>query len=295
MTMGAQLDYGFSTLGEPGIPLVRIIELSRQDAAGGVELRVADGELLHPSMSLDAATDIGRELAAAGVTVLAISSYVALCAPADKASHDADAQPDAGLAWHLQLAARVGARGVRVFMKGDEPDFATAEFRGAARLRSVAEVSRRTGVRVLVETHDSHPTGHEIARFLERSGVTPDVTGVIWDTAHSWAAGESPAESLEALGPWLAHLQIKDVAHRADPFPVEPGAGSYPIDELADAVATRGWRGWAVLEWERAWYPELGSLAEALPTAREWAAALLAPTIASDPATPDTTRRGERS
>ena len=99
--------------------------------------------------------------------------------------------------------------------------------------------------------------------------------GVIWDTAHSWVHGESPADTLRLLEPWLAYLQIKDVRSVADPEPVMLGEGSYPIDGLADALQRARWTGWISLEWERTWHPDLPAIDAALSKSRSWAGNLI--------------------
>lgn len=287
--------YGFSTLGEPGIGVPRMVELARANDALGVELRVAAGEVLDPGTTSSAGAAVGAALAEGGVVVLGLSSYVGLCAAGDAARRrsehaDADDSVLADLAAHIRLAAAVGAGGVRVFMKDPEavggprasapgaPDSSppsAGELRGIARLGAIAPLCAETGVRVLIETHDSHSTAASVARFLRLSGIQPGGhVAVIWDTAHSWTHGETPAESLDLLMPWLSHLQIKDVRSVADPVPSEPGAGSYPVAELAEALAEHDWNGWAVLEWERAWHSDLTPLDTALGATRAWAADL---------------------
>lgn len=277
--------YGFSTLGEPGITTPGIVELARAHDAFGVEIRVASGEVLEPGTTLSAGAAVGAALAEGGVVPLGLSSYIGLCAVGGSGGGDGADAVLAGLVAHVRLAAAVGAGGVRVFMKDPEPggggaggaaaDPTQGEQRAIARLLAVAPVCAETGVRVLIETHDSHSTAASIARFLRLAGAEQGGhVAVIWDTAHSWTHGESPAESLDLLLPWLSHLQIKDVHAIADPVPSEPSAGTYPISDLAAALAARHWNGWAVLEWERAWHPDLTPLDSALGATRIWAADL---------------------
>jgi sugar phosphate isomerase/epimerase len=256
---------GFSTLGCSGATVDQIIRLAQNGGAPGVELRSAADEAVNVGLSTGAAAEIGRAFRDEGVTLLCVASYVGLCS-----SDDVDDDLDR----HLDLARRLGAGGVRVFMKDDDggDDLTPGEERAIARLSHVAG----SDVPVLIETHDSHSSARRLARFMHAAdaAVPEHPARVLWDTAHSWSHGETPAESLADLMPWLAHLQIKDERSPADPVPVPLGEGSYPVTELAAALDASAWTGWLALEWERKWHPTLPPLDAALVAAHDWAAPL---------------------
>ncbi|MFD0823604.1 nitrate- and nitrite sensing domain-containing protein, partial [Micromonospora zhanjiangensis] len=65
------------------------------------------------------------------------------------------------------------------------------------------------GVTVLLETHDSHPRGADVARIL-RAVDHPRVRAG-WDLLHPWRHGEPVTATAAILRPWLAHVQLKDV------------------------------------------------------------------------------------
>ena len=268
----------FSTLGSPGSSTAEIVALARRAGCRGIELRSAPGEAVSAGMDPAAVLRASEQLAGAGVAVLAIASYVGLCAPMPDDGAD---EQLADLRAQLELAAAVGASGVRVFMRDETAGGADGpsegERRALGRLSAVGELCARLGVSVLIETHDSHSVGARLSAFCglldeEQPGHR---CGVIWDTAHSWAQGEGPADTLRLLRPWLAYLQIKDVASRAAPEPVMLGTGGYPIAELADAVQAADWKGWISLEWERAWHPDLPPMDVALAETRTWARKLV--------------------
>ncbi|KRC51909.1 hypothetical protein ASE16_02230 [Leifsonia sp. Root227] len=260
---------GFSTLGSSGAGVDQIVRIALEGRAFGVELRAADDEAIHIDLDAAVAAEIGRVLADAGITVLCVASYVSLCAQGDSDV----------LERHLDLARQLGAGGVRVFMKDDDAD--PSEQLTAGEERALSRLDRVVGsdVSVLIETHDSHSSARRLARFLRAadSSVPGHAGRVLWDTAHSWSHGETLAESLAELRPWLSHLQIKDERSMADPVPVALGAGSFPVAELAAALDAESWSGWLALEWERKWHPALPSLNEALMAAHTWAAPLLTP------------------
>lgn len=270
--------FAFSTLGSPGVPVSEVVAIARSAGCRALELRSAPGEAVHSELPPADVLRVREELAAAGIAVLAVASYVGLCAPLRPDGSDEQLED---LVAQLELAGRIGAAGVRVFMRdGSVPrpgGPSEGERLALRRLSAVTELCAQRGVSVLIETHDSHSLGSRMLAFCASldAELPGHRCGVIWDTAHSWAQGESPAETLRQLRPWLAYLQIKDVRSRVAPVPVMPAEGSYPIGDLADAIQSSGWRGWVCLEWERRWYPDLPPIGVALAETRVWAGKLI--------------------
>ena len=99
----------FATLGCPGAPLDHVLELAKGNDISGLELRAAPDEFTHTGLTAAQRRELRTRIEDAGLEILAVSSYVKLCAVED--------QP---LEAHLELAADLGARGVRVFA-GDDP------------------------------------------------------------------------------------------------------------------------------------------------------------------------------
>jgi sugar phosphate isomerase/epimerase len=148
---------------------------------------------------------------------------------------------------------------VRVFPGAEEPG-AEADERAVRRLNAIAE-QLPAGISLLLETHDSHPQGVDIARVL--SQVSGEV-GAIWDVMHPWRTGEPIAVTKDALAPYLKHTQVKDVLSPTERTPLPLGAGSIPLADFYAALRDLGYQGWMALEWESKWHPEAVSLAEAL-------------------------------
>ncbi|MDJ0314464.1 TIM barrel protein [Arthrobacter sp. H35-D1] len=73
----------FSTLGCPGASLAQVIGIAREAGATGLELRAAAGEFIYPGMDAAACSAVAGELADAGLEVLALASYVRVCAASD--------------------------------------------------------------------------------------------------------------------------------------------------------------------------------------------------------------------
>lgn len=276
----------FSTLGCPGASLAYVIELAHSSGATGLELRAADGEFVYPGMPAAERDAVATALSDAGLVVLALASYVRVCAPD---AEGGEGGVDAELSSAVDLAADLGARNVRLFPgaalppalgsgalgDGVPPEMAAADKLGARRLNAAAGHARDRGVALLLETHDSHPRGEDVARILARVDDAAPVK-VIWDVMHPWRHDEAPERTAELLAGSLAYAQYKDGVRIPGGNNVTltlPGDGELPLRRvqslLAGIAAAQGVPDpWASLEWERAWHPELPPLAEALAALR---------------------------
>jgi sugar phosphate isomerase/epimerase len=251
-------DLAFSTLGCAGAPLDHVLDLARTNSIGGLELRAAEDEFTHVGLSPAERRTLRHRIEDAGLEILAVSSYVRLCA--------VEQQP---LEEHLELAADLGARGVRVFPGDDEAG--TTDGPTPGELRALDRVTTApTDVHIFLETHDSHSAGRKMAALcaLLDAEVPGHNAKVIWDSAHTWSHGETPAEAFELLRPWIDFVQIKDSDSSQGFRPVAIGTGDFPIGQLLQTL--HGTPYWLSLEWELKWHPHLPPLEEALPATWSW-------------------------
>ncbi|MFJ9411011.1 sugar phosphate isomerase/epimerase family protein [Streptomyces sp. NPDC101393] len=271
--------FAFSTLGVPGLPVADVLRLATGAGYQGVELRAHPEEPVHPLLGVRERAAVRRQFADAGVEILAVAGYPQVAAEQDAAGEEELAHELDEL---VLLAADLGAPFVRVFPGGGDRPEAEADADAARRLGAVAPLAAERGVRVLLETHDSHRTGAAAARILGPVGHRN--IGALWDVLHTWLGGERPADSYAALAPHLGYVQVKDVASAQDTTPLALGAGVLP---LADAVASLGdgpapadglgagrWLCW---EYEKRWYPEAAELPGLLAAGRAHLERLLAP------------------
>lgn len=250
--------FAFSTLGAPSAPLDDVLRTAAEHSVQGLELRVHEEEFLHLGLTESAAERIGTQIRAAGLEIPALAGYAQLCSPGG------DAHAIGELRQLIRLAEVTGAQAVRVF-PGGEPD---VDARAQARLEAVAPQLRETGVQLLVETHDSHPTARQALRLVEGLGE-PDVAAVLWDGLHPWRSGEDPQHTKELLNEYLAYMQIKDAVRQDGTWvPVPVGEGQVPVAE--QGLLLQDYSGWISLEWERRWHPQIAPLSEVLPSAASW-------------------------
>ena len=214
--------FAFSTLGVPGMPLPDVLRLANDAGYQGVELRAHPEEPVHPLLGMRERAAVREQFADAGVQVLALAGYEQVAAVAHG---EADEEKLANeLTELVLLAADLGAPFVRVFPGAGDRPAAEAEADAARRLGAVAPLAADRGVRVLLETHDSHRTGADAARIL--GPVGHGSIGALWDVLHSWLGGEDPVDTHAALAPHLGYVQVKDVASAEDTTPLPLGAGA---------------------------------------------------------------------
>ncbi|PZG25854.1 sugar phosphate isomerase/epimerase [Spongiactinospora gelatinilytica] len=261
--MTAPWPLAVSTLGMPGAGLQDACLIAVMGRCDGLELRAHPDTGVHAEMGQPERARARGLLARSRLRAAAISGYVRIAADGP------DEAVLGALRADVSLAADLGAPFVRVFPGGDGS--AEDDERAARRLRAIAPHALETGVRVLVETHDSHPTGAAVRRLLAAADE-PGATGAVWDILHTWRAGETPAQTYAALRDHLGYVQIKDAASAEDPTPVPLGEGGVPLDAVHDTLSEAGYDGWISLEWERTWYPEVPPVEDIIPAARTWTA-----------------------
>jgi sugar phosphate isomerase/epimerase len=245
--------FAVSTLGMPGVPIAEAVRVATRHGCDGLEIRTHPDEEVHLGLTDRRAENVRKRIADGGLEIACLAGYAKVCA----------AGPDdpvvAELRALIELAHRLGAPSVRVFPGGDGD--------AGPRIGAVLDDLRACGVRLLVETHDSHPTG-EAALRLVASFAAPELVAVLWDAQHPWRHGETPARTRAVLGDYLGYFQIKDAASKDNRTPVPPGQGAVPLDECGELL--RSWSGWVSLEWEKAWYPAIAPVDEPLRAAAEW-------------------------
>ncbi|MBX9399186.1 sugar phosphate isomerase/epimerase [Streptomyces sp. TRM72054] len=258
----------FSTLGVPGLPLPDVLRLATEHGYHGVELRAHPEEPVHPGIGAAERAEAAAKFKESGVELLGVAGYARVAAPGD------DEPVLTELRALLDLARDLGAPYVRVFPGGTaEQSPAEADATAARRLGMAAEYAGEVGVRILLETHDSHRTGADAIRILGLVGHRQ--VGALWDVMHTWLGGEQPQETYAALSPYLGYVQVKDIASADDTTPLPLGAGVLPLAETVELLSRHGWDGWLCWEYEKRWYEGAAPLPGLLGAGRDHLARLL--------------------
>lgn len=158
----------------------------------------------------------------------------------------------------MQLAVTAGAPSVRVGVaRNDDPGDVHALFaRSRAFLQDVERLSRRHHVKALVEMHHGAIAASATAARRLVDGFDPACIGVIHDCGNMVFEGfEEYRRGLEMLGPYLAHVHVKNAAYdrpaaggvwRARWAPLYDGVVDFAA--LFAALRSVGYDGWVVVE-----------------------------------------------
>jgi glucosamine-6-phosphate deaminase len=283
----------FSTLGCPTWSLERILDTAGRLGYDGVELRfIGDDDALWARPELTGA-GLAETLARLRDSALAIS-----CVDTRSFFHDppgpARERALDEAARSLELAARLGAPGIRVF--GDRvqsgQDFDSTAALVAHALQRLGEIARGLGVEVWLESHGDFARARDTLGILER--VPSPAVGAVWDPANAFELGEAPAEGHRVLGARIRHVHVKDLvaapAGQAHGLPALPGRGTFAPERVLSVLQAAGYDRWISFEWEKKWHPAIEDPDFALPHFIRWAAAALRTPPLLDAAPPASTR-----
>jgi sugar phosphate isomerase/epimerase len=156
------------------------------------------------------------------------------------------------------VARTIGSGMVRLWVDRPERGRIPAQFIAQrAAWREVARIAAGEGVRFVLETHDGTlATGASGAlRLLD--GIDSLHVGVIYDIANTVREGSEPLETaLGLLGPYLAHVQVKDVWHRSGGTSWDGtatgfaplGQGTLRWPTIIGTLDAAGYHGWLSIE-----------------------------------------------
>jgi sugar phosphate isomerase/epimerase len=254
----------FTTLGCPEWDLSTIAARAMEYGYDGVDFRGYRGRIPLPELPefTTRAAESAALLHGAGLAIPALSSSA--CVAGDRQAALGE------IAAYARICRSFGAPLLRVFAGGDfvEADRSHAAVNAILTLREAADIVAPYDVTIVLETHDKWVAGASLRPIME--AVDSPRVGVLWDVHHPYRlAGESPAATWEAIGPWVKYTHVKD--SRLDPAHPDgyqlclTGAGDLPLPEIIRVLQAGGYDGWLTLEWEKKWHPELEAPEVAFP------------------------------
>ncbi len=256
----------FSTLGCPRWELETIAQAARTYDYAAVELRAIGGDLdllKRPEFQSGTVAATRRWLADQGLQICCVDTSCTF----DSLDVDERRRQVEVALRHAELAAALDAPLIRIFPDKIQTGATRDETRDniASCLRDVAERSP-SGVRVALETHGDFARGY-IAAEIVRLADHPNIA-LIWDVANSVAAGDSIEEAACEVGPYLAHVHLRDarpVKGHEHWLPVLAGRGAVSFTEAVNALRRLAYDGYVSFEWEKYWQPEIEEPEVALP------------------------------
>jgi glucosamine-6-phosphate deaminase len=269
----------FSTLACPSWDLGRIVDAAGRFGYDGIELRfVADDDALwaRPELSGSGLAETRERFRDAGLEIPCVDSRSFLHHPpgAERTRSIEEAERC------LELAARLGAAGIRVF--GDRiqegQDRASTGRRIAEGLDELGARAATHGVEVWIESHGDFARSEDMQRVLAQ--VSSPHVNVLWDPSNAFEAGEEPADGWTPQAARIRHVHLKDVRrpgtsgapHGRAWVPALPGEGDFRPERVLRVLAAAGHAGWVSFEWEKKWYPGIEEPEVALPFFARWTA-----------------------
>lgn len=163
----------------------------------------------------------------------------------------------------LAATAELGARQVRVTMPRTDTGADYREVFASARadVERAAKRAGELGVKALIELHHETITPSASAAFRLVDGLDPAHVGVIHDLGNLVIEGQEHALSaFQLLGPYLAHVHVKNVRWVADEAEQSDGSvrwrhewatlkkGQADVEAYFTALHTFGYDGWVTSE-----------------------------------------------
>ena len=260
----AAMKLAFTTLGCPDWDLATATRNGKAYGFEGIDIRTIRGtnRVFELEEFTSGLSDSVATVEKSGLELTCFSSSV-------KAYPGADELPEhlAELRSYVELCRAFGVRRIRIF--GGTID-TTPRDRAIEiaidNCRRYLDLAAPHGVDLLFETHDSWTGSPHIQRVLE--AVDSEHLKVVWDLAHPYRySSESPQETWDRLGKWVANTHWKDARgggeRESDLCLV--GEGDLPLGEFKRVLDAGGYDGYYTLEWEKMWHPELEEPEVAFP------------------------------
>jgi sugar phosphate isomerase/epimerase len=175
----------------------------------------------------------------------------------------------------IELSRRIQCPLVRVFgfEVPEREKRVTATRRIIARLKLAVDAARNTGVRLVVENGGSFSTAADLVELIDGAGSP--LLGACYSAAVARDAGEDPSEGAALLAGRLWVAKVKD-RNPGGGYPCLIGDGEMGVPAFVQSLSRQHFKGWVVVEWDRAWLPQLPPAQAVLPeSARrlfEWGA-----------------------
>ena len=227
----------------------------------GIELRLLDGEVIDPvadRLPLQTAAEVCR---ANGLEVCALDSSCSF----NVGEEERNRQVNVLRHW-IERAHELNIPLLRVFGGGPGPESSGSEAveRVAGAVEKIAPEAEHAGVTVCLETHDDFSSARRVAEVLD-SIPSPAIVA-LWDSHHSYRAGETPDEVGILLDGRLGHVHVKDARRSGEAWELTLlGEGEVPVEQQLRVLEHVSYTGYVSVEWEKKWNPEIADPEIALP------------------------------
>ncbi len=263
------MKFAFSTLACPKWSVEQVIENALTMGYDGIEWRLMNGKIIDPVGDY---TNVANAVSACRARGLDVCALDTSCSFNHADSEIRAKQVEDLLNW-IQLAQDVHVPILRVFGGAGAESTSSPLSQYAENiwvvdsLHQVASKAEQSSVTVTLETHDAFSSARRVANVLQK--INSSHIAALWDSHHPYRVGETVEDVVEALQGRIAHVHVKD-ARRAPTDSTKwqlvlLGEGEVPVRQQLRLLMQQGYTGYASVEWEKHWHPELAEPEIALP------------------------------
>ena len=153
-----------------------------------------------------------------------------------------------GMGRLIELASDMHCPYVCAFAKENSPEIIRRN------IRSLIPLAADAGVVILIKTSGIYSDTALLRDLLNEFAC--DQLAVLWDVHHPYRDhGETPAQSITNLGAYVKHVHMRD--SQDDGSYTVIGEGSFPVEEVMNALRCIDYDGFISLEWKPEWTRDL--------------------------------------
>jgi len=198
---------------------------------------------------IEAAPELKKQAAAAGVAMPSIAPYI-------------DSSDPAAIRLNMKAAQAVGARMLRIGPGKYDPavgGYPALLKQARERYAAVARLAAEHGVRAVIETHMGQLAPSIAKAMAILDGLDPKHVGIMWDPGNGVYEGQEQYRmAIEIAGPYLAEVHVKNAQYIVDKesedqktwkatwAPVHQGVVDWK--KVVAELKRAGYDGWLMLE-----------------------------------------------
>ncbi len=246
----------FSTLACPDYSFTDIYAMAKDLGFDGIEVRGLGTDIFDNKHNMPFAPEniqaTAKTLSSIGIDIPCMSSDCCLRYP------QLAEENKAIVAEYIKAAKTLGTKYVRVL--GDEAPQATDDGNDEEvlkQLTALAPMAEEAGITLIIETNGVYSDSARLKNILD--SIHSDNVAALWDIHHTYRfAKETPEQTVQNLGMYIAHVHIKDSIIEDGKISYKlMGEGDMPIEEAIRALRSINFEGYFSLEWVKRWAPYL--------------------------------------
>lgn len=160
----------------------------------------------------------------------------------------------------LDIASSLHIPYVRIKATDTGADYETQKKDVITVLGDIIPQAEKTGVTLIIETAGIFADTSRLMEVINEFSC--DSLAALWDVYSTYfIAGEEPETTIKNLGAFVKHIHIKDaVKENGELNYCLIGEGELPIEDIVLSLTSINYNGFASIEWDPKWMPELDDM-----------------------------------